>query len=887
MGRFLLIWVICLFFSHSVFANMADSSLQSSSTHSDKVPISVLFNWHHQFEYAGFYAAQMLGLYKNAGLEVDLHDWKGEDIVESVLSGQFDIGVDGSRLIEDYLQGRPVKLLFSSAQYSPLVLLSHVPVESLSELEDKRIMLVRNYEVLSLIYLAQVELTELKNRAKLEDFIQHKTDLYSAYITNEPFQLKDLGVPFYIVDPKDYGVESFGDLTFTCQSFARGHPEALMKFRQATIEGWRFALKHPQQVVDYIIAHYSVYKSRKNLLEEARVTKRYVQPFSEARIGEISEIKVQKIAEDMVKMGMIASDAIQNLDFSQLIFNSRQSLKFSEAERSYLQQHPVLKIGSDIDWAPFEYIDKDGNCRGIAADYLALVSKKLGVAFEPNVSQGWTKVLEETFQGRLDFLSAAVATPERQKYLNFTSPYLTFPMVLVSRETLDYIPHLKQLSGETIAVTKGYASEEYLKTYYPQLKVLPVSDVQQGLQAVLNGEAIGYLGNLAVINYAIRTSHLDGLKVVGDIGEQFKLAMGVPKDNPILLSILQKVQNQITDAEKQAILNKWLPLKMVKEVDNRKLWQLLAIALLVIIPLLALLIYVWRLKQEQQRYIKLINELTIATVMDMDSLTLVDASDSYCELVGLPRSEIIGQSVFSYQKFIVPKEEVEAILERLRAGEPWKGQIEEEYRDGRRCWIELSSKPYVNRKGKVERVYSTRRDITAEKKVEQLSRCDELTQVYNRRMFNQKMPEELKRACRDGKQMAFVMMDIDFFKKLNDTYGHQQGDKALQKVASTIKQHFSRSNDFVFRMGGEEFGVITYEEGKALTVHLEQFRQAVHALCIPNQNTELGVLTLSVGAVVVSPHPQTKAEVVYRQADDALYQAKKQGRNRVVIHQSA
>lgn len=847
-------------------------------------PLNVRLNWNHQFEFAGFYAAKMLGLYEKAGLAVELHDWQGQDIVQEVVQQRMDIGVEGSMLVKDFLEGKPIKLLMANQQYSPLILISHDPITSLDQLNGKRIMLVHNYEVYSLLHQAKASPIQIRNTARLEDFIRHKTDLYSAYETNEPFQLQEKNVPFYKIDPKNYGVQSHGDLAFTSEALAVAHPMKLQRFKEATIEGWHYALAHPESVVDYLMRNYPVKKFRALLLKEAQMLKRYVKPYDEARVGEISLAKLQHIATDIVEMDMVPKAFLNHLPLKEILFDPRQLLFLTTEERAYLQRHPVLKVGNDMDWPPFEYVDEKGRYQGIVADTLKLIAKELHVDLEPNTSLSWDEMLKAATKGERDFLSAAVSTPERRKVFNFTTPYLSFPMVLAAQQELDYVPRLGHLAGQTVAVVEGFVSEELLKTFYPQIKVLRVGSVQEGLEAVISQKAMGYLGNLAAINYTMRHHGIVGLKVVGDVGERFELSMGVPKDNPLLLSILTKGLHHITPEQQSAIMDKWLPIKMVKEVDRKTWLQSVAIGGAVILLLVAVVGYLWRLKRQQQAYIHQINELNNAAIYDANSLALLDAAESYYQFIGTSPEEAKKLTAYDIKFNSVSEEEFEQILNQLRAGKSWQGQLEVTYPNGQTRWIEVVYKPQKNSRGEVVSFYTTRRDITAEKRVEQMSRCDELTQTYNRRAFNKILPEEMKRAQREGLNLTFVMLDIDHFKLLNDTYGHQQGDVALQRVAETLKMHFSRSNDFVFRLGGEEFGVICYDPPEKVKPYLESLGQKVQALGIQNENAPSGkILTISMGAVILPNPINATIETIYRTADEALYRAKKTGRNRVEV----
>ncbi|MGM0533131.1 MAG: diguanylate cyclase [Campylobacterota bacterium] len=170
-------------------------------------------------------------------------------------------------------------------------------------------------------------------------------------------------------------------------------------------------------------------------------------------------------------------------------------------------------------------------------------------------------------------------------------------------------------------------------------------------------------------------------------------------------------------------------------------------------------------------------------------------------------------------------------------------------------------------------------DITAlertKQQLQEQSIKDELTGLYNRRHFNTVYDREIKRAARDGMYLVFAIMDIDYFKDYNDMLGHKKGDKALAKVASLVRQHFSRSGDFVFRMGGEEFSVITTTKSLTQTKeHFHEFHRALQALHLPHPKSRVAsYLTVSVGVFAKTVEPADETDF-YKEADNLLYAAK-------------
>lgn len=220
----------------------------------------------------------------------------------------------------------------------------------------------------------------------------------------------------------------------------------------------------------------------------------------------------------------------------------------------------------------------------------------------------------------------------------------------------------------------------------------------------------------------------------------------------------------------------------------------------------------------------------------------------------------------------------------LALGLAWKiNQLKNEKLEAERKTHELQRQ--VNQRLEAE-VRSRTRDLeAANRQLADMARTDPLTELYNRRQFLELVDKELGCRRRLGRALLFAVMDIDAFKDYNDTYGHQAGDEVLVKVAALLKQHFRRAGDHLFRLGGEEFGLLLEADTlKTGYRALERFRGSLEALRISHQGSVYGVVTASFGLVACEDFEQVPdAQALYSQADQAMYEAKQQARNRIVV----
>ena len=171
-----------------------------------------------------------------------------------------------------------------------------------------------------------------------------------------------------------------------------------------------------------------------------------------------------------------------------------------------------------------------------------------------------------------------------------------------------------------------------------------------------------------------------------------------------------------------------------------------------------------------------------------------------------------------------------------------------------------------------------------EKELQNLSITDELTQLYNRRFFNSKIEEEINRAKRENKHLCLMVLDIDFFKQYNDTYGHQKGDFVLQEISKVLKNRTNRASDFAFRIGGEEFAILVNLEKNKISEFAEAIKNDIENLKIEHSGNKVSkYVTTSIGVNFKQADELKNIDELFKVADDNLYEAKRSGRNCVVI----
>lgn len=285
------------------------------------------------------------------------------------------------------------------------------------------------------------------------------------------------------------------------------------------------------------------------------------------------------------------------------------------------------------------------------------------------------------------------------------------------------------------------------------------------------------------------------------------------------------------------------------------------------------------------RYINLFKEYSLYSETDLEG-NITDISDSLCMLTGYGKSEFIGKTHAMLSHKDNEAKYVE-MWEYITKGMAWHGELKNIKSDGDVFWTDVIVYPKLDENDNVVGYSAARKDITERKIIEKISITDPLTKIYNRRHFNNIFTKEMNRAKREENNLVFMMIDIDNFKKYNDTYGHQIGDETLITVANILKETTKRANDYAFRLGGEEFCIITSSmSNDEVRNFAQKVRMNVENKHIEHKtNTASPYVTISIGIFIMEPNMNYSEDDIIKFADDALYEVKESGRNNYHIKQ--
>ena len=509
-------------------------------------------------------------------------------------------------------------------------------------------------------------------------------------------------------------------------------------------------------VEDFFTANYLI---KKDMLSNLHVVSKVLIDGKDSYSLYMMFHKDNRILKELFDKAMkeVKEEELIKIKSKWLVFlqKHKKTINFNNAEKSYLKKKQVIKMCIDPNWMPLE-MNKNGVHVGMTKDYMDLIEEEIGIPIKMVNTKTWSESLEFAKERKCDILSLVMATPQRKLYMKFTKPYLNIPLVLVSTLDETFYADVSAIHDKYIGIVKGYAYGEILKVKYPNIKLVEVESISDGLKKVEEKELFGFIGTLATVAYQIQKEYFSSLKIVGKFDEKWELGIGVRNDDPYLYSILEKAISSIDSDKHQQILNKWISVKYDRG----------------------------------------------------------DYSNIYKFLIFL----------FVILVFVIYRQ----------------NQLKKHNRE-----------------------------------LEVLSITDKLTGIYNRLKLDEVMLHEKNLFDRYDRPLSIILFDIDDFKRVNDTYGHKVGDEVLQDIAKVILKN-KRKTDIFGRWGGEEFLIICHETDIKGAVELaEKFRKAI------NYHDFKSIHKLSASFGVAEFKKGDTIEKVFIKVDDSLYEAKKDGKNRV------
>ena len=573
-------------------------------------------------------------------------------------------------------------------------------------------------------------------------------------------------------------------------------------------------------------------------------------------------------------------------------------LALSESELEWLQAHPSVSFTGDPNWLPYEAFDSKGDYVGIVAEHLDLIADITGLTFDMSPSETWTESTEKAKKGLVDVLSETDDS-DLKSHLNFTHSYLSNPIVIVMSNKENYVESINNIKHRKIALIKDYGYASKIRNKYSNISFVTVDDIHDGLVAVSTGEVDALLCTLALCSYTIADLNLNNVRITGKTEFDTKLALGVQKNLPELLSILNKAISNISQEQQQLIRDRWIKDKFVERTDYSLVYQIVVVAIVLLVMVIS-----WNRRLSREVGLRVATENELKTAQEVlrishqrlsfhrenAPLAIIEWNTDF-QVVDWNQA---AENIFGYTKEEMQEphatERILPLEVRPVVDEVWRNLMsnkggtrsrnENVTKDGRTILCEWYNTPLLDLDGRVTGVASLVDDITeralSEEVIWKQANFDMLTGLPNRNMFHDRLKQEMIRADRDNQSLALLLIDLDQFKEVNDTLGHDVGDELLRQAARRISGCI-RNSDTVARLGGDEFTVILTELNEKSNI--EDVTQKIISVLedVYRLGEEVVHISGSIG-ITLYPCDASDIDTLVKNADQAMYAAKKKGR---------
>ncbi len=413
------------------------------------------------------------------------------------------------------------------------------------------------------------------------------------------------------------------------------------------------------------------------------------------------------------------------------------SIPLSPHELAWLKNHPHLVIAPAPDFPPIEFFDANGRYQGIAADFVGIIEHKLGIRFTIKHLASWQEVLEQTQKGKVDIWAAATKTTQRETFMRFTRPYLTFPAVIIVKKDSYQTLAFDTLQGLKIVLPARYVADDYLKEKYPNLTRIQVPDVPTGLKMISFGVADALVANEAVASYYTHELGLTNLFVAGQSEVTWPLSFASRRQWPELNRILEKTLDSITPQQHDAVIKKWISLGEERYISHKAFWLSLLGSVGAALVALGVVLFFNHslrrrvgqktadLKRELDERHRIERELTkhkerlsrfFASAFEGIFIhikgRIIDVNPAATEIFGYSQEEIIGKDLLL---FVAP-ESRPLILEKMQTEEQGSYEVVGITKDGSRIFLEVRAR-FIEVDNIQARVVGFR-DVTRRKTIE-------------------------------------------------------------------------------------------------------------------------------------------------------------------------
>lgn len=928
--------------------------------------ITLQLKWHHQFQFAGYYAAQSKGFYQQENLDVNIVEGGSNmPALKQVLTGAAQYGIGDSDILLSRMSGQPVVAIASIFQHSPYVLLSlrEKKINRPQDLIGKRIMLSNDQgatqfkAMMNKAGIGLERVTVLPHTWNLQDLINGNADVVSAYATVEPVQLEALGYHPSILSNQDYGVDFYGDILFTSESEISAHPERVDAFLRATKKGWAYAFEHREEIARLIAGMKGVSEhgiTYNMLLKEASIMEPYVLS-DVVEFGHMNNERWENIAKTLAALEIIP----QNYDLEGFVYSSPASKYLIIRWVSVGAITVLILLGLVFIWnlqirrnvksrtiALQEEIQRReqaenllkiaGSAAHLGGWIMDIASRKVTwsdeVAAIHDMPAGHTPTIQEGVS-----LFVAEHQPKIQAAINnCIQNGISYDLELekltvkgkriwvrtIGHPVRDADGTIVRLQGAFQDISERKRLEAFKSGQSAILERIaansPLAEVLRATINLIESQFPRCMCSVMLISSdgmhlckgaAVKLPHaymqtIDGAEIGSSNGSCGAAAY-------------QKRRIIVADIETDPLWDNYRADAM--QYGLRACWSspILSSAHAVIgtfavyhqepyipgneelelVDACSHILGIAIERHNSQEHLRLL-ESGISRLNDIVMITesastddlghrIIFVNEAFERITGFSHEDVIGKSSSILHGRNTQQDELLKISQALKDGRPVHTEVIHYKKSGEEIWLELDIVPISDEAGMNTHWVAVMRDITQRKqtemKIQQLAFYDAMTGLPNRQLLIDRLKQRLSSNSRSHHSGALLFINLDNFKSLNDTHGHDVGDMLLVEVARRIVKCV-RESDTVGRLGGDEFVVVINELDENLRDAAVQASSVCEKILLSfNQpfllNSYTHHTTPSIGVTLFNHDSATSVDELLRRADLAMYKAKDSGRN--------
>ncbi|WP_428024032.1 ABC transporter substrate-binding protein [Arcobacter sp.] len=559
----------------------------------DLKKVTLQLSWFDQFQFAGYYIAKEKGFYEELGLDVEIRPFNfGISAPDEVDNGNANFGIGRETLILDRAKGKKIVALYALFQATPLILIAKEDskINKIEDFVNKKIMTTSDdsseVSIKAMISSKKVKIEQLnfiKHTHNIDDLINNKTDIISAYISKSPYDLDKKGIFYKIFDPKDYGFDMYSDLLFTSEDMLENNFDVVMAFKKASLKGWTYAYSNIYETVDLIFQKYNSQNISKEALSYEGNELKKLSYYNTKVLGEIKSEKLQRIYDLYNVMGLIPNkiDTKKFVEYD----NDNNKVFLTKEEKLYLKDNHHFKICVIPNIKPYSYFENN-DFKGFISDYFKIIEEKTGIEFEVIKRDSFKDSLSAFKNKQCDIHTALTKTEDRLKFANFTKSHVNIPFILISKQDFPFIESLSTLKNKKIGIMSSYNISKKLKEKYPNIEFIDVKSLDEGIKKVTNKQLDGHIDLLYTSLYKLYENNNTKLKVSNKLDIDVDLAVAVRNDNEKLFEIINKAVNDIDEKKIDELLKSWVNVEYKKNTDYTLLWIILALAGIIFLALL-------------------------------------------------------------------------------------------------------------------------------------------------------------------------------------------------------------------------------------------------------------------------------------------------------------